>query len=101
ALEGCEVPMLEPLVLTLGQLRAVHDRRVIELVEEHDVAPAHEPGDHAEVRLVAGRKDETGLFPEELGQLGLEPAVQLERPVEEAAARAPGPELAEGRSRRG
>src|SRR5256885_1715723 len=82
ALEACQVAVVEPLGLTVGQLRAVHDRRVIELVEEHDVAPAHEPGDHAEVRLVAGRKDETGLFPEELGQLGLEPAVQLERPVE-------------------
>jgi len=101
ALEPRHVPMVEAHGFAVGQLRAVHDGRVIELVEEHDVAPTHEAGDQAEVRLIAGREDEACFFAEELRQLGLEPAVQLQCPVEKPAAGAAGPEFVERLFRRG
>src|SRR5439155_13791932 len=72
--------------LAVRHLGAVHDGRVVELVEEHDVATPHEARDQAEVRLVPRREDEAGFLAEELRQLGLELLVQVERAVQEAAA---------------
>src|SRR3989454_10711140 len=56
----------------VGHLGAVHDRGVVELVEEHEVAAAHQARNHSEVGLIAGREDETRLLAEELRQLDLE-----------------------------
>ena len=64
---------------------------MVELVQEHHVATTHEPGDEAEVRLVARRKDEAGFLAEELRQLVLQALVQIEGAVQESAARATRP----------
>ncbi len=86
ALQPRQVAVIEAHRLAVGHLGAVHDGRVVELVEEHHVPPAHQPRDEPQVGLIAGREDEAGLLAEELGQLPLESFVQVERPVQEAAA---------------
>ena len=73
----------------MGHLGAVHDGRMVELVQEDHVAAADQTRDQAEVRLIAGREDEAGFLTEEFRQLQLELLVQIEGAVEEPAAGAP------------
>ena len=67
-LQPREVAVVEPHHVAERQLRAVHDGRVIELVEVDDVAAPHQAGDQPEVRLVAGREHQGGFLARELGQ---------------------------------
>ena len=86
ALEVGQVAVVEPFRLPVRQLGPIHDRRVVELVEVHHLAPADEPGDQAQIGRVSGREDETGLLAEELGESVLELLVQIERAVQKPAA---------------
>ena len=86
ALEVGQVAVVEALGLAVGELGAVDDRGVVQLVEVDDLAPADQTGDQAEVGRVAGRKDEAGFLAEEFGQRRLELLVEVERAVQEPAA---------------
>ncbi len=88
ALEVAEVAVIEAYRLAVGHFGAVHDRGVIQLVQEDEVAPAHQSRHDAEVRLVAGRKHDAGFLAEELRQLGFQLLVQIQSAVQEAASRA-------------
>ena len=78
--------MIEALGLTVGELGAVHDRGMVELVQVHHVSAAHQPGDQSQIGGVPGGEDQAGLLAQELGQGRLELLVQVERAVQEPAA---------------
>ena len=91
AVQGGKVAVVEPDRLPLGHLRAVHDRSVVQLVQEDHVLAAHQPGNQTDVGVVAGREDDTVFLPQELGQRGLELQMKIQGPVQEAAPGAAGP----------
>ena len=68
ALEVAEVAVIEALGFAVGQLGAVHDRGVVELVEVDHLAATDESRDEPQVGRIAGREDEAGLLAEELGE---------------------------------
>src|SRR5690606_11341707 len=83
-----QVAVIEPDDIPEGHPPAVHDARVIELVEVHAIAAADERVDDGEVALIARAEDERGLLADEAREARLEPLVQVEVAVQEAAARA-------------
>ena len=87
ALEVGEVAMVEALGFAVGHLGPVDDRGMVELVQIDHFAAADEPGDEAEVGRVAGGEDQTGFLAQEFGQRVLELLVEVQRPVQEPAAR--------------
>ncbi len=77
--------MIEPDGLPLRHLGAVHDRGVVELVEEHHVLAAHQAGNQPHVGVVAGGEDDAVFLAEEFGQRRFELKVEVEGPVQEPA----------------
>ena len=67
-------PWLKRSGVAVGHLGAVDDRGVVELVEVDHLAPADQPGDEAEVGLVAGGEDEAVFLAQELGEGALRAA---------------------------
>jgi hypothetical protein len=80
--------VIEALGFAVGKLRPVDDRGVIEFVEVDHISAAHQAGDESQVGGVAGREDEAGFLPQELGEGALQLLVQIQGAVEEAAASA-------------
>ena len=92
--------MGEPVRLSVGHLRAVDDRCVIQLVDQYHVSAAHEARNEAEVGLIAGGKHQRAFFAQEIGQPSLELLMKIERPVEEPAPRTTRPVTLQGVTRR-
>jgi hypothetical protein len=67
---------------------AVDNGGAIFAVAEDDVALADDGGDGAEVRLEAGREDESGFLVQELRKAAFQLFMEFQRAVEEARARA-------------
>ena len=85
------IVVLESLDVPERQPGPVDDAGVVLLVQVDGVPLAHETGDGAQVHLEAGRERDGGLLTHELGQPLFELHVEVERSVQEAAARATGP----------
>ena len=84
--EPVDVVVAEALHRRARELRAGEQRVVGVFVEDDVVVAVQEAADRADVRHVAGGEDERRLPAVELGELGLELAVQVEGAVEEAGA---------------
>ena len=80
--------MVEPLGLAERHLGAVHDRGVIQFVDEDHLAPADECGDEPEVGLVSCGEHQRRFLAEELRETRLELLVQIECSIQKPAARA-------------
>ncbi len=88
--EALDVVVPEPLHGGAGELGAGEQRVVGVLVEDDEVVAVEQAADGADVGDVAGGEHQRGFPLVELGQLGLEGAVEVEGAVEEAGAGDPG-----------
>ena len=89
ALQRTQVAMRKAVHRAEREACAVHDAGMVQLVREKVVVTADQRGDHAEVRLETRREDQRRLLVHEPGEALLQLLVQVQRAVQEAAARAP------------
>ncbi len=95
--EPGQLSVVEPEGLPEREPRAVHDARMVQLVQEDAVVPPAQGRDDAQVRLIAGAEDESRLHPRELREPALQLLVEVQIAVQEAAARVGRAVLPEGR----
>jgi hypothetical protein len=81
--------------LAEGEPRSVDDAGMVLLVEVDGVSLSDQAGDRAQVDLESGGEHDGRVLADELRQAPLELDVQVERPIQEAAAGAAGAVLAD------